>query len=95
MKTYEMENVESEKINTTCEVVGTLNHEVNNPLAALLGNVELLLMDNSLCIRTRSKLTQIRALSLRVRDVVRNFTENIYLNSIKYSNQIDMVDIRR
>ena len=84
-----------EELNTTREVVGTFNHEINNPLAAVLGNVELLLLDDSLDMETRSKLIKIRALSLRIRDVVRKITAINYPAPIKCNNQIDMVDVRK
>ena len=87
------ENVEREELNTTREVVGTFNHEINNPLAAVLGNVELLLLDDSLDIKFRSKLTKIRELSLKIREVLREFTENKYYTPIQHNNQTDMVDL--
>ena len=42
-----------------------IKHEINNPLAALLGNVELLLDKDLLDVMTRSRLTVIKELSFQ------------------------------
>ncbi len=57
------------------QIIRTMKHEINNPLTALLGNVELLLEDSSLDSLTYQRLTIIRKLSFRLRDVVRSFPE--------------------
>ncbi|MGR3320031.1 MAG: histidine kinase dimerization/phospho-acceptor domain-containing protein [Candidatus Anammoxibacter sp.] len=86
----EKENIECEEINTTGEVVSTLDHEINNPLTTVLGNVELLLLDDSLDMTIRSKLAKIRVSSLRIRDVVRKFTKNNCLVPVKHNSQVNM-----
>ncbi|MGR3178972.1 MAG: histidine kinase dimerization/phospho-acceptor domain-containing protein [Candidatus Anammoxibacter sp.] len=93
MQIYKTENVELDELNTTRELDGTFNHEMNNPLAAVLGNVELLLLDDSLDIETRTKLTSIRALSLKIKDVVREFAEINYHAPVKYNSRVDMADV--
>lgn len=95
MQTLLNESIKREKLETIRQMGVTINHEINNPLAGVLGNVELLLMDNRLDQMTRSKLTKIRTLSLRIRDVVKKFTEINEPATTKYCGQIDMIDIRR
>ncbi|MGR3176889.1 MAG: histidine kinase dimerization/phospho-acceptor domain-containing protein [Candidatus Anammoxibacter sp.] len=95
MQTLLNQNIKSEKLKTIRQMGVTINHEINNPLAGVLGNVELLLLDNSLDNLTRNKLTTIRQLSLRIRDVVKKLTEINEPTTIKYLDQVEMIDIRR
>ena len=95
MQTLLNQNIKSEKLKTIHQMGVTINHEINNPLAGVLGNVELLLLDNSLDNLTRNKLTTIRQLSLRIRDVVKKLTEINEPTTIKYLDQVEMIDIRR
>lgn len=82
-----------EKLKTIRQMGVTINHEINNPLAGLLGNVELLLLDDNLNDITRTKLDKIRSLSLRIRDVVKKMTEIKEPTLIPYSEHVDMIDL--
>ena len=73
----------------------TINHEINNPLAGVLGNVELLLLDNNLDNMTRNKLTTIRQLSLGIRDVVKKLTGTKEPVTSMYIDQAKMIDAER
>lgn len=95
MQTLLKQNIKSEKLKTIRQMGVTINHEINNPLAGVLGNVELLLLDNNLNNLTRNKLTTIRRLSLRIRDVVKKLTEINEPTTTKYLDQVEMIDIRR
>ncbi len=75
MQISEKENIKRERLNALRQMIGSVRHEINNPLAALLGNVELLLENGRLDSLTRQRLTVIRDLSFRLRDVVKNFPE--------------------
>ena len=94
MQTLLNQNIKNEKLKTIHQMGVTINHEINNPLAGVLGNVELLLLDNNLDNMTRNKLTTIRQLSLRIRDVVKKLTEINEPTTTKYLDQIEMIDIR-
>ncbi len=84
-----------ERLKTIKQMGVTINHEINNPLAGLLGNVELLLLDGALNEGTRKKLNNIKSLSLRIRDVVKKMAEITEPAMTKYSGNVDMIDIRR
>ena len=75
LKDFKTKDINSAKFYNFKEISFTINHEINNPLTGVLGNVELLLLNDSLDKTTLSKLEEIRELSLRIRDVVKNITE--------------------
>lgn len=87
--------IKDERLKTIHQMGVTINHEINNPLAGLLGNVELLLLDHSLNDMTRKKLDKIKFLSLRIRDVVKRMTEIKEPVLVPYAQQIEMIDIGR
>ena len=95
MEKLREKKIKEEKLKTIKQMGVTINHEINNPLTGLLGNVELLLLDNSLNDVTRQKLNTIRSLSLRIRDVVKKMSEITDPVLTAYNQDIDMVDIRR
>ena len=69
----EKEDIKRKRLNALRQMIGTVRHEINNLLAALLGNVELLLENGRPDSLTRQRLTVIRDLSSRLRNVVKNF----------------------
>lgn len=57
--------------------VAQLRHSIANPLAALLAEVQLLLMDgNSLDEQTRHALREIERLAIRMRTILRETTDD-------------------
>ena len=93
MQIIQKENIKLERLDALSQMILDIKHEINNPLAALLGNVELLLDKDPLDSLTRSRLTVIRELSLRIRDVVEKFPETNDTSIMSYSNYKDMIDI--
>jgi sigma-B regulation protein RsbU (phosphoserine phosphatase) len=57
------------------ETTIALEHEINNPLSALLGHAELLLMDGALSDDQREELQAVRAQAERIADVVRRLAK--------------------
>ena len=94
MKTLQKKKLKSEKLKAIRQMGITINHEINNPLSGVLGNIELLLLDNNLDKITRNKLSKIRLLSLKIRDVVKKFSEIDDVSTTKYCSHIDMIDIK-
>lgn len=93
MQIIQKENIKRESLDAIRQMSLNIKHEINNPLTALLGNVELLLDKDCLDSLTRSRLTIIRELSLRIRDVVEKFPETNDTSIMSYSNYKDMIDI--
>jgi DNA-binding response OmpR family regulator len=57
------------------ETTIALEHEINNPLSALLGHTELLLMDGALLGDQRDELEAVRAQAASIADVVRRLAK--------------------
>ena len=57
------------------ETTIALEHEINNPLSALLGHAELLLMDGDLSAGQREELQTVREQAERIADVVRRLAK--------------------
>ena len=57
------------------ETTIALEHEINNPLSALLGHAELLLMDGDLSAGQREELQTVRDQAERIADVVRRLAK--------------------
>lgn len=77
LKDIRTKDINSERFYNFMEISSTINHGINNPLTGVLGNVELLLLNDNLDKRTLRKLEEVRELSLRIRDIVKNITESM------------------
>lgn len=95
MQSLGKENIKDVQVKTIRQMGVTINHEINNPLAGVLGNVELLLLDSNLDVITRNKLSKIRTLSLRIRDVVKRFADINNPATTEYCDHVEMIDIHR
>ncbi len=60
LKRLQMQFVQSEKLAALGQLVGGAAHEINNPLAAILGYSDLLAEDPSIDSRTRTVAEKIR-----------------------------------
>ncbi len=86
--------VQTQKKATVGEMMITLNHEINNPLAAILGNTELLLMEaKELPERSQRKLDTIYRESMRIRDILKRINNLREIQSTRYLNDMSMIDI--
>ncbi len=58
-----------ERLNEVADLVARVRHEINNPLAGVLGQAQLLLREE-LSERARKRAQTIEELAIRLRDVV-------------------------
>ena len=77
------------------ETTIALEHEINNPLSALLGHAELLLMDNDLGGEQRDQLQLIREQAARIADVVRRLARLKNPQSVEYLSGARMIDLSK
>ena len=77
------------------ETTIALEHEINNPLSALLGHAELLLMDDGLTDDQRDQLQIIREQASRIADVVRRLARLKNPQSVEYLAGARMIDLSR
>ena len=75
------------------ETTIALEHEINNPLSALLGHAELLLMDRSLSADQREQLLVVREQAARIAEVVRRLAKLKNPQSVEYLSGARMLDL--
>ena len=75
LQTTQNSLVQSEKLNAMGRVVAGIAHEINNPLAAILGNAQLILDGGRLGPEDQRDLKEVVEHSRRCRDIVRNLLE--------------------
>ena len=75
------------------ETTIALEHEINNPLSALLGHAELLLMDRSLSADQREQLEIVREQAARIAEVVRRLAKLKNPQSVEYLEGARMLDL--
>lgn len=77
------------------ETTATLNHEINNPLTAVLGNVQLLLMkSDELPEDIVRRLQSIEEGSLRIRDVLSRMLKLQEAKATSYIDDTKMIDLQ-
>ena len=77
------------------ETTIALEHEINNPLSALLGNAELLLMEDGLTDEQQQQVRVIREQATRIADVVRRLAKLKNPRSVDYLTGSKMLDLGR
>ena len=77
------------------ETTIALEHEINNPLSALLGHAELLLMEEGLSADQREQLQIIREQAARIAEVVRRLARLKNPKSVEYLSGARMIDLSK
>ena len=77
------------------ETTIAIEHEINNPLSALLGHAELLLMEPDLTESQREQLRIIQEQSARIADVVKRLARLKNPQSVEYLHGARMIDLSR
>jgi signal transduction histidine kinase len=86
--------LEAERLRGVTETVGTLNHEVNNPLSAISGNAQLLLRAaRSLEADVRRKVESILESARRIQQVTSKMETLIRASSISYPGGEVILDV--
>jgi len=86
--------LDKERLAAIIETAVTVNHEVNNPLTAILGNVQLLLLKrDDLDDDLKQKLEIIESSAMKIKDVTQRLMRLTTPRSVEYSNGTRMVDI--
>jgi DNA-binding response OmpR family regulator len=75
------------------ETTIALEHEINNPLSALLGNAELLLMEDGLTEEQEQQVRVIREQAARIADVVKRLARLKNPRSVEYLTGSNMLDL--
>ncbi|MBD3258632.1 hypothetical protein GF377_09390 [candidate division GN15 bacterium] len=88
------ERIEKERLTAIVETAVTVNHEINNPLTAILGNVQLLLLKrDELDEDLRKKLEVVESAATKIKDVTQRLMALTSARSVGYTNGTSMIDI--
>jgi len=88
------EALDKERLAAVVETAVTVNHEINNPLTAILGNVQLLLLKrDDLDEELRKKLEVIEHSAGRIRDVTLKLMKLTTARTVEYAEGTDMLDL--
>jgi signal transduction histidine kinase len=86
--------IDSARVDAVKQTTITLNHEINNPLTVVLGNVQLLLMQgDKLPEDVRNRLQLIEQSSLRIRDAVGQLLKLNEAKATTYIDETEMIDL--
>ena len=77
------------------ETTIAIEHEINNPLSALLGHAELLLMEPDISEAQREQLHIIQEQAARIADVVKRLARLKNPQSVEYLHGARMIDLSR
>ena len=87
-------SIDSARIEAVKQTTITLNHEINNPLTAVLGNVQLLLMKEAqLPEEVRTRLHLIEQSGIRIRDAVSKLLKLGEAKATTYVDDTKMIDL--
>lgn len=87
--------LESERVRGVTETVGAMNHEVNNPLATIVGTAQLLLRRTDLEPGTRERVERMLEAAKRIQNVTSKMTTLIQATSRPYPGQMQILDVLR
>jgi GAF domain-containing protein len=88
--------LETERLRGVTETVGALNHEINNPLAAIAGHAQLLLRRRKTLDSTAvQKIESILDATKRIQRVVTKMASLIQATTMPYPGQQRILDIRQ
>ncbi len=88
--------VKGERIAAILETAVALNHEINNPLTAVLGNTQLLLLQkDTLPEAVVAKINTIEKSAIRIREVTQKLMKIVEPITTNYTNNLDMLDIEK
>ena len=88
--------VKGEKIAAILETAVAVNHEINNPLTAILGNTQLILLqEDKMPSEITDKIKVIEISALRIRKVTQRLMSVVEPITTSYTDSLDMLDIRK
>lgn len=77
------------------ETAVAINHEINNPLTAILGNVQLMLLQaDQLDPDIKTKLGTIEEAAMKIRDVTKALLSTKAFGTVEYGNGTNMIDLK-
>jgi signal transduction histidine kinase len=86
--------LETERLRGVTETVGALNHEINNPLTAIVGNSQLLLKKpDGISVANLQKIEAIQDAARRIQRVTAKMATLIQASSMPYPGSQSILDV--
>ncbi len=92
-KAVEKEKYEKERLQGVLEMAGAVCHEINQPLQAILGYSELLLMDSNADNIENNNIHSIKSQATRLGKITRKLSNITHYRTIDYPGNTKIVDI--
>lgn len=93
-QTPDREIIDKERLGAIIETAITVNHEINNPLTAILGNIQLLLLHRKdLDEEITAKLRTMESSAMKIKDVTQRLLRVSSARTVEYSEGTTMLDL--
>ncbi len=92
-KQFESELVETEKSSVLGQLVVTLQHEINNQLQVIIGQVDMALALDRNDVALRSNMTEIRQAAQRIGARLRHMASLDRVETVQYLDSVRMINI--
>ena len=89
----EREKIEKERLQGVLEMAGAVSHEINQPLQAILGYSELLILDADINEKSREYLDSIRSQASRLGKITQKLSGITRYRTMAYPGNTRIVDI--
>ena len=90
LKAYQEQLITTEKLRVVSELAASINHEINNPLAVIIGHLECLQLENDdLSSKARERLDRIEQAAGRISEVNRRLLTIDSIDSEEYLDSIN------
>lgn len=88
------ELIDKERLRAIIETAVTVNHEINNPLTAILGNIQLILLNNeNLDEKVADKLRTMELSAMKIKDITQRLLRVNSAKTVKYTEGTSMLDL--
>ncbi len=89
----ELEKLERERLQGVLEMAGAVCHEINQPLQAILGYSELLLMDSDRGEKEEKNIDYIKGQAARLGKITKKLANITHYRTVEYPGNTKIVDI--
>ena len=94
LKQLQLEAIEKQKMQAVMELAGAANHEINQPLMVLMGNLQLMLMRTSPEDPLLEQLQLLERNTMRIATIVKEIRSITRLTTKPYLNNDRIIDLR-
>jgi two-component system cell cycle response regulator len=77
------------------QMAAAVGHEINNPLTAAIGRIDLLLLSPDLPARVRTELVACQDCLLRIQHIVAHLDNGVEDKTVQYVGPVTMIDLKK